>query len=151
MVETPTGKLLHVADTYTERIQGGGGFFGGNVDKAEAEHGYCVWISWSHVTFWHRPPPTPLILCSRGGGEQRAAAPSQLKLLINQCYLKRLILPRWQKACSRSAVPLLKVALWLCCFRSINTVNSCHGSCSNMQEKLHRNDGIRSLVRNLFS
>lgn len=38
------------------------------------------------------PAPTPL-LCSRGGGEQRAAAPSQLKFLINQCYLQRHVLP----------------------------------------------------------
>lgn len=33
---TPTGKLLRVTDTYTERIQGGGAFFW-TVNKAEAE------------------------------------------------------------------------------------------------------------------
>lgn len=40
MVGTPTGKLLRVTDTYTQRIQVEAVF--GNVDKAEAERGYCT-------------------------------------------------------------------------------------------------------------
>lgn len=78
------------------------------------------------------PQPTPIIHCSRGGEEQRAPAPSQLKHLINQFYLKRLALPGWQKACSRSALPFFwscPVALTL----SFHTANICPES--NAQEK----------------
>lgn len=49
------------------------------------------------------PQPTPIIQCSRGGGEQRTAAPSQLKHLISQCYLKDSFFPDGRK---RAAVLL---------------------------------------------
>lgn len=104
--------------------------------------GYCVESS----PFDTGPPPAAFILRSRGGGEQRAAAPSQLKALINQCYLKRLALPRRQRACSRAALPLFEVALWLCCFHSMSQQTA--ATDPTHREKLHRNDGLCNLDRN---
>lgn len=127
MVETPTGKLLRVTDTYTERIQVEA-FLGMSIRQRLSVATAPESVS-AMCPFDTGPQPTPIIHCSRGGGEQRAAAPSQLKHQINQCYLKRLVCPRWQKACSRSALPLFEVALWLCRFHSIN---SCHEA--NMQK-----------------
>lgn len=130
MVGTPTGKLLRVTDTYTHRGYRWRLFLGTSI-RQRLSVATAPESASAACPFDTGPQPAPIIHCSRGGGEQRAAAPSQLKHLINRCYLERLVLPRWQKACSRSAFTFG----WSCpaaLLPSFRTVNSCHHS--NMQK-----------------
>lgn len=141
MVETPTGKLLRVTDTYAERIQVEAFF--GNVDKAEAERGYCTWISQLRVSFCHGPPHNPLQLSTaeEEAGSRERLHLSQLKHLINRCYLKRLVLP----PVAESVQPLCFTFVWSCPAAlplSFHTVNSCRQY--NMQKNYIAMGGKRS-------
>lgn len=130
MVETPTGKLLRVTDTYTEGVQVEA-FLGTSIRQrlsvAAAPDSASIMCP-----FDTGPQPTPIIHSSRGGEEQRAAAPSQLKHLINQFYLKRLVLPRVAEGVQPLCFTFVQscpVALTL----SFHTANSCQEP--NMEKK----------------